>query len=141
MPGKKQHLEHRRGVSLFASCTDKELAKVAKASDEVSVAAGTTFVDQGQTGREAFVLLNGSATVRRNGKKIATLGPGAVIGELALLDRGPRTASVTADVDSTVLVIDQRHFTPILDEVPTLAHKILAGLAGKIRDLDRQYYG
>jgi CRP/FNR family transcriptional regulator, cyclic AMP receptor protein len=141
MPGKKQHLEHLRGVSLFVSCTDKELAKIAKASDEVSVAAGTTFVDQGQTGREAFVLLSGSATVRRNGKKIATLGPGAVIGELALLDRGPRTASVTADVDSAVLVIDQRHFTPILDEVPTLSHKILAGLAGKIRDLDRQYYG
>ena len=68
-------------------------------------------------------------------------GRGPRIGELALLDRGPRTASVTADVDSTVLVIDQRHFTPILDEVPTLAHKILAGLAGKIRDLDRQYYG
>jgi CRP/FNR family transcriptional regulator, cyclic AMP receptor protein len=141
MPGKKDYLSHLRKVPLFSACTDKELAKIGKASDEVDVAAGTTFVDQGQTGREAFVILSGSATVRRNGKKVATLGPGAVIGELSLLDHGPRTASVTTDEDSTLLVIDQRHFTAVLDDVPQVSHRILAGLASRVRDLDRRYFG
>ena len=67
-------------------------------------------------GREAFVIVDGSATVKRNGKKVATLGPGAVVGELSLLDHGPRTATVTTDTDTTVLVIDQRHFLGVLDE-------------------------
>jgi CRP/FNR family transcriptional regulator, cyclic AMP receptor protein len=137
----KKALEHLRNVSLFSTCSNKDLEKIAKASDEVNLAAGTVIVDQGQTGREAFVMVSGSATVRRNGKKVATLGPGAVIGELSLLDHGPRTATVVCDVDSAVLVISQRNFIGVLDEVPALAHKLLASLAGRIRDFDRKYYG
>ena len=56
--------------------------------------AGSLIVDQGQTGREAFVILDGNVTVKRNGRKVATLGPGAIVGELSLLDHGPRTATV-----------------------------------------------
>ena len=92
-------------------------------------------------GREAFVIRTGSATVRRNGKKVTTLGPGAVVGELSLLDRGPRTATVTADTECELLVIDQRHFAGVLQDVPTLASKMLAVLAGRIRDFDRTIYG
>ena len=80
MAGKKSYLAGLSKVSLFSSCSNKDLEKIAKAGDEVTIDAGATIVDQGQTGREAFVLLKGSATVRRNGKKVATLGPGAVIG-------------------------------------------------------------
>ena len=69
------------------------------------------------------------------------LGPGAVVGELSLLDHGPRTATVTTDTEATVLVLDQRHFTSVIDEVPHISHKIMAVLAGRIRDLDRQIYG
>ena len=105
MAGKKAYLASLSKVSLFSSCSNKDLEKIAKAGDEVTVEAGATIVDQGQTGREAFVLLKGSATVRRNGKKVATLGPGSVVGELSLLDHGPRTASVVADTDCTMLVI------------------------------------
>jgi len=105
------------------------------------VKAGTPLVDQGQQGREAFIVVDGSASVKRNGRKITTLGPGAVVGELSLLDRGPRTATVTADTDMTVLVIDQRNFAGVIDQVPALAHKLLATLAGRIRDLDRANYG
>ena len=79
--------------------------------------------------------------MRRNGKKVATLGPGAVIGELSLLDHGPRTATVSADTDCTMLVISQRQFLGVIDAIPALAHKLLATLAGRIRELDRQYYG
>lgn len=141
MASKKSYLESLGKVSLFSSCSNKDLEKIAKAGDEVVVSAGTTIVDQGQTGREAFVLLKGSATVRRNGKKVATLGPGAVIGELSLLDHGPRTATVNADTDCTMLVISQRQFLGVIDAIPALAHKLLATLAGRIRELDRQYYG
>ena len=138
---KKAMLEHLRNVSLFSTCSNKDLEKIAKASDEVNLKVGTVIVDQGQTGREAFVMISGSATVRRNGKKVATLGPGSVIGELSLLDHGPRTATVICDEDSDVLVISQRNFIGVLDEVPALAHKLLANLAGRIRDFDRKYYG
>lgn len=141
MAPKQDKLTHLRNVPLFAECSNRDLAKIAKASDEIDVAAGHVVCDQGQTGREAFVIMQGSATVRRNGKKVATLGAGAVVGELALLDRGPRTATVTTDTATTLLVIDSRHFAGVLQEVPTLAGKIMAVLAGRIRDFDRTIYG
>jgi CRP-like cAMP-binding protein len=141
MVGKKQYLEHLRDVALFASCSDRDLGKIARAGDEVVVPAGYVLADQGQAGREAYVILEGSATVRRNGKKVATAGPGTLVGELSLLDHGPRTATVTADTECSLLVLDQRHFAVLIDDVPTIAHKILGVLAGRIRDLDRKYYG
>jgi CRP/FNR family cyclic AMP-dependent transcriptional regulator len=141
MVGKKQHLEHLRNVSLFSACTERDLAKIAKAGDEVMVPAGYVMADQGQTGREAYVILEGSATVRRNGKKVATAGPGTLVGELSLLDHGPRTATVMADTECNVLVLDQRHFAGLISEVPAIANKIMTVLAGRIRDLDRKYYG
>ncbi len=141
MFSKKAFIEHLRPVSLFAGCSNKDLEKIAKAGDEVRMPAGSLIVDQGQTGSEAFVLMDGTATVRRNGKKIATLGPGAVLGELSLLDHGPRTAAVVAETECTLFVIGQRQFLGVLDEVPALSHKLLATLAGRVRDLDRQYFG
>ena len=75
------------------------------------------------------------------GVVLATLGPGAVIGELSLLDHGPRTATVSADTDCTMLVISQRQFLAVIDAIPAISHKLLATLAGRIRELDRQYFG
>jgi len=141
MVSKKAYLDHLRNVSLFSSCSTKDLEKIRKAGDEVTVKAGHVLVEQGQTGREAFVVLSGSATVKRNGKKVATLGAGAVIGELSLLDHGPRTATVACDSDCDLLVISQNRFLGVIDEVPALAHKLLASLAARIREFDRQYYG
>ena len=141
MASKKQHLDSLKKVPLFSACTKKELEKVAKASDEITMTAGTLLVDQGQTGREAFVVLEGDVTVRRNGRKIATVGPGAVVGELSLLDHGPRTATAVCESDCSLLVIDQRRFLGVIDDVPSISHKLLTALASRIRDLDRQYYG
>jgi CRP-like cAMP-binding protein len=138
---RQAYLDHLARVPLFATCSTKDLQKIAKASDEIAVKAGTILTDPGQQGREAFIVVDGSATVKRNGRKITSVGPGAVIGELSLLDRGPRTATVTADTDMTVLVIDQRNFAGVIDQVPALSHKLLATLAGRIRDLDRANYG
>ncbi|MBG7605548.1 MAG: cyclic nucleotide-binding domain-containing protein [Actinobacteria bacterium] len=141
MASKKQHLDHLRSVPLFSACTKKELEKVAKAVDEISMTAGTLIVDQGQTGREAFVVMDGAVAVKRNGRKIATLGAGDVVGELSLLDHGPRTATAVCETDCTLLVIDQRRFLGVIDDVPSISHKLLAALASRIRELDRQYYG
>lgn len=141
MASKKTYLESLRNVALFSSCSTKDLEKIAKAADEVSVSPGTLIVDQGQTGREAFVIIKGSATVKRNGKKVAALGPGSVVGELSLLDHGPRTAAVIAETDCVLLVISQRQFLAVIDAIPALSHKLLATLAGRIRELDRQYFG
>ena len=141
MASKKTYLDSLRRVSLFSSCSTKDLEKIAKAGDEVTLEAGTVIVDQGQTGREAFVIISGSATVKRNGKKVATLGTGSVVGELSLLDHGPRTATVVAETECTMLVISQRQFLAVIDAIPAISHKLLATLAGRIRELDRQYFG
>jgi CRP-like cAMP-binding protein len=141
MATKKAQLEHLANVALFSGCTKKELERVAKAGDEIVMTAGTVIVDQGQTGREAFVVLEGSVTVKRGGRKIGTLGPGDVVGELSLLDHGPRTATAICETDCELLVIDQRHFRSVLEDVPSMSIKLLSALAGRIRELDRQYYG
>lgn len=141
MASKKQKLETLRSVDLFSACSGKELEKVARAGDEITMTAGTLIVDQGQTGREAFVIVDGEVTVKRNGRKVATLGSGDVVGELSLLDHGPRTATAICETDCALLVIDQRRFLGVIDDVPAISHKLMASLAGRIRQLDRQYFG
>ena len=141
MATKKESLEHLRSVPMFSACSAKDLEKILKVGDELPAAAGKVVIDQGQTGREALVLLSGSATVRRNGKKVASIGPGAVVGELALFDHGPRTATVVCDTDCQFLAIGQREFLALLEQVPALNRRMLEYLAGKIRDFDRQSFG
>ena len=141
MASKKAYVEHLKSVPLFASCTRKELELIARSGDEIKMTAGTVLVDQGQTGHEAFVVVDGQVTVKRNGRKIATLGEGAIVGELALLDHGPRTASVVCATDCTLFVLDQRHFRTVLEKHPSISLKLLGTLAERIRDFDRKYYG
>jgi CRP-like cAMP-binding protein len=141
MASKSSKIEHLQRVPLFEGCSNKELQAIAKAGDEIVMTAGTVIVDQGQMGREAFVVLDGHVSVKRGGRKIATLGPGAVVGELSLLDHGPRTATVVCDTDCNLYVIDQRHFRGVLEQSPPIAMKLLGTLANQIRSLDRQYYG
>jgi len=138
---KNSYLDSLSKVPLFSSMSRRDLQKIAKASDEVDVPDGKVLVEQGSRGREAFVILEGTATVKRNGRKVATFGPGDHFGELALLDGGSRTATVVADTPLTVLVIGQRELSGVLDEVPSLAHKMLASMAATIRELDQKAYG
>ena len=138
---REQYLDHLASVPLFTGFTTNELRDVAKATVELTLDQGKEFVTQGEVGREAFIIVEGTADVLRGGSKIAQLGPGAVVGELALLDHGPRTASVVAATPITVLVLGPREFSGLIDEVPTLTHKILAYLASKVRELDSQHFG
>ncbi|MFT5531184.1 MAG: CRP/FNR family cyclic AMP-dependent transcriptional regulator [Candidatus Poriferisodalaceae bacterium] len=138
---RKDSVEKLASVSLFSACSQRDLQRIAKAADEIEVSDGTQLMDQGEVGRQAFVILEGTAVVKRGGRKVADLGPGDTAGELSLLDLGPRTASVFATSDMRVLVLTARQLTGLLDETPALAHKLLAAMAGRIRDLDRKLFG
>jgi CRP-like cAMP-binding protein len=121
---------------LFAACSRKDLGLVARRAEDVRVDEGTKLVSEGSAGHEFFVIVDGSANVSRNGRKIATLGPGDYFGELALLDRAPRNATVTATAPMELVVLAQREFSGVLDEVPGLARKLLTGMARRVREAD-----
>lgn len=141
MATKKAQLESLKAVPLFSACSKRELERVAKSADEIDMHEGALIVDQGDTGREAFVILSGDVTIKRNGRKIASLGAGDVVGELSLLDHGPRTATAVCATDCTLLVIDQKRFIGVLDMVPSIGHKLMGALASRIREMDRTYVG
>ncbi|MFM8902731.1 MAG: cyclic nucleotide-binding domain-containing protein [Actinomycetota bacterium] len=137
----KNSLKHLRYSPLFNSCSTKDLERIAKAGDRVTMAKGKTMIKQGDSGKEAFIILSGKAVVKKSGKKVATLGTGSVVGELSLLDHGPRTATVVCESDCQLLVISRGNFLRLTDKVPALTHKLLGSLSLRIRDLDRAYYG
>ena len=123
-------------VPLFSACTKKDLGHISKYSDRVTVPAGTKMTQEGRIGHEFFVILDGKAAVIKGGREVNVLGPGDAFGELALLDRAPRNATVEAATEVEALVMGQREFTAALDVVPTLAHKLLTGLARRIHEID-----
>ena len=141
MVGRDTYLEHLASVPLFAACSRKDLQRIARASDEVQIPEGRALAKQGEVGRECFVLVDGKVKVERNGRKVASLGPGSYFGHLSLLDKGPRTATVMAETPVTVLVLGPREFSAVLDEVPSLSHKLLAALAQMVRELDEKTFG
>jgi CRP-like cAMP-binding protein len=129
-------LEHLAIVGMFTSLSKRELNLVSKAADVVAVKSGTEIVTEGTPGHEFYLILAGEALVRRNGRRVTTLGPGSYFGELALLDRGPRSATIIADTDVELAIIGQREFLAILDRVPALAHKLLVSMAARLRQAD-----
>jgi CRP/FNR family transcriptional regulator, cyclic AMP receptor protein len=130
------YLDHLAQVPLFSTCSRKDLQKLGKASDEIEVKQGKVLVEEGKPGHEFFLIEDGTAEVRRNNRKVATLARGQFFGELSLLDRGPRSATVIANTDMTLVVLGQREFLGVIDEVPAMAHKLLAALAGRLREAD-----
>jgi CRP/FNR family transcriptional regulator, cyclic AMP receptor protein len=129
-----------KSIWLFSSCTGSELRKIRSSLDELEVPKGKVLVEEGRIGLEFFLIVDGKASVIRNGKKVATLGPGGYFGELALLDRRPRSASVVSDTDMDVLVLSQRQFNGLLQSVPTIGRKLLAAMANRLREADAKAY-
>jgi CRP-like cAMP-binding protein len=112
-------------IPIFAGLTKKELASIQRMMSKTPIAAGREFIKQGTVGREAFIILSGDASVWKDGKLIAAVGPGAVIGEMALLSGTPRNASVKAESDLTVEVLDSREFSDFLDANAAVTRKVL----------------
>jgi CRP-like cAMP-binding protein len=138
MARKDAFTEHLAAVPLFSACSKKELQLVARRAEDVTVEPGKVLVREGAAGAEFFVIVEGTAEVSRHGNKVAELGPGAFFGDLALLDKAPRNATVTAVTPMELVVLGQREFAGIIDEVPGFAHKLLAGLAHRLRQYDAQ---
>ncbi len=127
-------------IWLFSTCSSRDLRTIRKALEEVSVPPGRVLCEQGTIGREFFLIVEGQAAVKRNNRKQATLGPGQYFGELALLDRRPRSASVISETDMDLLILGQRQFNGVLDAVPPLSRKLLAAMATRLRESDARAF-
>jgi CRP/FNR family cyclic AMP-dependent transcriptional regulator len=127
------------GVPLFSACTKRDLSRIASLVNEIEVPKGKVLMRQGDSGRECYVIAEGTASAAMRGRGTATLGPGAVFGEMALLDQGPRTATVTAETDMQLFVLSSREFFSMLDAVPGVAQRIMRGLAARLREAERPH--
>jgi CRP/FNR family transcriptional regulator, cyclic AMP receptor protein len=124
------------GVGLFSPCAKHELRRIAALVDEMEAPKGRVLAQEGEPGNEFFVVVKGSATAKRRGRKVATMGPGSFFGELALLDQGPRAATVTADSEMHLLVLTSRSFSSLLEDVPSVSRRILCGMAERLRSAE-----
>jgi CRP-like cAMP-binding protein len=126
-------------VPLFQNLSKRDLDHVARIADEVDVKAGEVLMRQGDPGREFILVASGKARIERNGKVVAHVGPGDFLGEMALLDGKPRSATVVTEEPGTLLVIHWGRFWPLLETVPSLQRKMLVGLSGRIRELQDSF--
>lgn len=134
--------EYLRKIPMFEGLSKKDLNALSRAAEQIYLSAGETIVSQGDTAQSAaYVLVSGTAVVRRNNRKVAELGPGAVIGELSLLIDEPRSATVVASEDGAALEIHRRHFMALLEESPVMARRIMEQLAERLNKADRKLYG
>jgi len=123
-------------VPLFARLGRKELEQIAQLVDDVDIPAGKVLMRQGESGSEMFIIADGTVRIERNGEFIRDVGPGTPIGEMALLSEGPRTATVTTNGPTRILLAGHREFHQLMEQHPTIRLAILDGLASKIRLLD-----
>jgi CRP/FNR family cyclic AMP-dependent transcriptional regulator len=126
-----------RHVPLFAGLSDRHLRKVAKLVMPVRFDAGAAIVREGAPGHTFFVILEGRATVVRRGARPAKLRPGEYFGEMALLDRRPRSATVMAETELAALRISADPFSKLLRSEPSIAIALLETLSVRIRELER----
>jgi CRP-like cAMP-binding protein len=121
-------------VPLFSDCSAKELTQIAAATKPVKHKSGTVIAREGEPGIGLFVVSKGEAEVTIGGMRRTTLGTGDFFGEVALLDGGPRTATVTATTDIELLGITEWVFRGLMHEHPSIALKTLQAVAGRLRD-------
>lgn len=123
-------------IWLLSSLNKTERRAVERHARKIDVTAGELILDEGSVGQACYVIASGKVAVLRHNRKIAELGPGEIVGEVALLDRLPRTASVKALVDSTLYEITKTDFDTALESSPAIARKLLTTLAARLRDAD-----
>jgi CRP/FNR family cyclic AMP-dependent transcriptional regulator len=122
-----------KSVPLFSSCSKKELEAIASQADELTLPTGKTLTKQGDRGREFMVIVDGSAEVRKNGRKVNTLGSGDFLGEIALISGGPRTATVTTTSESDLLVLTDRAFRQLTKQMPSIHASVLKALSERLQ--------
>lgn len=125
-------MELLKQVPLFSKLDKKGLQDVAHIADELDLPAGKEMATEGDRGREFFVLLKGEAEVTKNGSRINTMRKGDFFGEIALVSKMPRTATVTATTDVDVLVITERAFDNLLKKSPDIGRGVAEALAERV---------
>jgi CRP-like cAMP-binding protein len=132
---KKAHkpFDNLREVSFFEGFSDDELQRVADLAEDVDAEQGALLIDQGRVGQECFVILDGQAGVYSGEEHIATLEPGAMVGEMALVDHRPRTASVVAETPMKLISLDARAFKQLLETMPKVHDRVMETLYARLR--------
>jgi CRP-like cAMP-binding protein len=138
MARRDTYIHHLARVPLFSQCSRAELNRLARRTTDINVPAGKTIVREQQGSYEFFVIVDGQAEVTRAGKKVGALGRGDFFGELGLLDRELRDATVTARTPMEIIVLELRDFEAALEESPRMTRKLLAGMARRLRELDKR---
>lgn len=122
-----------KSVPLFARCTKREVSALAAEADELDVPAGSVLTKEGDYGREFVVIVEGAAKVTRNGRTVNTLGSGDFLGEIALLSGGTRTATVTTTKPTTILVLTDRAFKRVANQIPAVNARLLEALGERLQ--------
>jgi CRP-like cAMP-binding protein len=125
-------MELIRKAPLFARCSRAEMKEIVKLADEIDLREGKEMTREGSPGREFFVLLEGTADVKKNSRKVNTLGPGDFFGEIALVSHAPRTATVIATSPVRALVITDRSFRRLLEDAPQVKTKVMEAMAMRL---------
>jgi CRP/FNR family transcriptional regulator, cyclic AMP receptor protein len=123
-------------VPLFAQCSRNELREIAKLGTPIDVARGAVLTEEGAPGSEFFLLLEGEARVKVRGATAAVRKTGDYFGELSLIDGGPRTATISAAEDCSLLVFNRGEFRTLLRSSPTIAIKLLTNLSMRLRETE-----
>jgi CRP/FNR family transcriptional regulator, cyclic AMP receptor protein len=126
-----------RKVPVLSSLGGRYLRKIGHLLEMTQVKAGKELVRQGDTGLDFYIIVEGQARVEKDGKKINRLGPGDFFGEISVIDRGTRLATVISDTEMTVLVVSNRSFMELLDTVPGFSRAMLGALCKYIRDNEK----
>jgi CRP-like cAMP-binding protein len=134
--GREEKISYLERVPIFEACSTRQLRAVADISKVVEVPERTVLTRQGEPGDEFFIIVDGAALVTLSMHKRHRLRPGEFFGEMSLLDGEPRSATVKAETDLRVLVINRAHFWQLLREVPELTQRMLVNLSRRIRDLE-----
>jgi len=129
-------LDLLRRVPLFAGCKGKGLEQIGTLADEVDVPDGYTLMREGAFGEEFFLIVDGHVRIDRGGQTLNTLGPGDYLGEIALIDKGRRTATAIAEGPAKLLVLSHQGFNSLLDQSPTIRLEIMSSLANRVRRLE-----
>jgi CRP-like cAMP-binding protein len=131
--GANSKIDLIKGVPLFSGASKAELAEIAAIADEVDLPEGKTLIKEGDSGREFFILIDGTADVTQGGKKIGRMmGPGDFFGEIALISKAPRTATITTTSPVRALVVTDRAFRQLLKHSPEIAVGVLTALAERL---------
>lgn len=129
---KHAYHDHLTPVPLFSGLSEDELDAVAHAATQLDYAAGRVLMREGEVAHEMFVVVEGTLEVTRSGEHVADIGPGGFAGELALLTHAHRNSTVSAKTDVSVLHIDGREFSSVIDTVPRIAAKLLPVIAARM---------